>query len=77
MENGGEFFLGMGIIGLILGLVVLVFYIWSIIWAYRDAERKGKPGILVALIVALLAWPMGLLVWLLVRPSREAPPYRH
>ncbi|MEJ8800511.1 hypothetical protein [Pontibacter sp. H249] len=60
---------GLGIFGIIVGLIVLVIYIWSIIWSYKDAERRGKPGLLVAIIVALLAWPLGLLVWLLVRPN--------
>lgn len=68
----GELFLGLGIIGLILGLIGLIIYIWSIIWAYKDAEQRGKPGWLVALIVAFLAWPIGLLVWLLVRPNSKS-----
>ena len=70
MENGdGSFFFGLGIIGIVLALVVLVLYIWSIIWAYNDAERRGKPGWLVAILVALLSWPLGLLLWLLFRPK--------
>ena len=62
---------GLGIFGLIIGLVILVFYVWSIIWAYNDAVKRDKPGWLVALVVAFLAWPMGLLVWLLVRPNNK------
>jgi len=62
----------MGIFGLLLGLLVLILYSWSIIWSYKDAERRGKPGWLVALIVALLSWPISLLVWLLVRPGVKA-----
>ena len=70
MEQGMEtFFAGLGILGIILALVVLVLYVWSIIWAYKDAELRGKPGWLVALLVALLSWPIGLLVWLLFRPK--------
>lgn len=74
-EPVGDFMLGLGIIGMIIGLVILIIYIWSIVWAYRDAERRGKPGWLVAIVVAFLAWPLGLLVWLLVRPS-DRTPYR-
>jgi Na+-driven multidrug efflux pump len=55
------------IIALIVGLVFFVIYIVSLVWVYRDAERRGKSGILVALLVALISWPIGLLVWLLVR----------
>lgn len=67
-----DFAVGLSIFGMIVGLIILLIYFWSIIWAYRDAEKRGKPGWLVAVIVALLAWPLGLLVWLLVRPSDSA-----
>jgi hypothetical protein len=66
-----ELLTGLGIFGLIIALVILVVYLWSIFWAYKDAEQRGKPGWLVALVVAFLAWPMGLLVWLLVRPNNK------
>lgn len=64
-----EFFLGLGIFGIFLGLIIFVVYLWSIVWAYKDAERRGKPGWLIALVVAFLAWPVGLLLWILIRPS--------
>lgn len=57
------------IVSLIIGLLFLVLYIASIVWVYRDAERRGKSGIVVALLVAFISWPIGLLVWLLVRKS--------
>jgi high-affinity K+ transport system ATPase subunit B len=55
------------IVALLVGLVFFVIYIVSLVWVYRDAERHGKSGIVVALLVALISWPIGLLVWLLVR----------
>lgn len=68
---------GFGMFWLVVGLVGLIVYIGSIIWAYRDAERRGKPGWLVALLVALLSWPLSLLVWVLFRPGittyRQSP----
>jgi hypothetical protein len=70
MNQGGDgFFFGFGIVGLLLALVLLALYIWSIVWAYNDAERRGKSGVLVALLVALLSWPLGLLLWVLFRPN--------
>jgi hypothetical protein len=70
MENGtGDFFAGFGILWLVLGLIVAGLYIWSIVWAYNDGERRGKPGWLVALLVALVSWPLSLLIWLLFRPD--------
>ena len=49
-------------------LGVLLLYVWSILWAYGDAEARNKPGCAVALLVALLSWPIGLLVWIIFRP---------
>ncbi|NDK55836.1 hypothetical protein [Pontibacter fetidus] len=66
MEN---FFAGIGLVGLILGLAMFILYCWSVVWAYKDAQRRNKPGWLVAIMVALLAWPIGLVVWLIFRPS--------
>lgn len=50
-------------------LVVLGLLIWSLIWVYHDAEKRGKSGWLVALLVFLLEWPISLLVWLVFRPD--------
>lgn len=64
---------GMGIIPTIIALCItlplLAVFIWSIVWAYNDAERRGKSGCLVALLVFLLTWPVGLIIWLLIRPE--------
>ena len=57
------------ILFLLMGLLGVALYVASIVWAYRDAERRGKSGPLVALLVALIAWPLGVVVWLLVRPG--------
>ncbi len=70
MEDGGFFTSIFAIITMIcVGLPVLALFIWSVIWAYRDAERRGKPGCLVALLVFWLTWPLGLILWLLIRPQ--------
>ncbi len=44
-------------------------YIYSIFWAYKDANQRGKSGWLAALLVFLLSWPVGLIIWLLIRPE--------
>jgi hypothetical protein len=54
---------------IILCLLFLAVYIASIVWVYRDAQRHGKNGVLVALLVALISWPIGLVVWLIVRKN--------
>ncbi len=60
-------------IALVLGLLVIaavvVAYVWTIFWAYRDAKARGMSGVLVALLVALLhPWPLGLVLWYVFRP---------
>ena len=56
---------------LLFFLVPLFLFIWSISWAYGDAEKRGKSGCLVALLVAFLSWPIGLLAWLVFRPGEK------
>jgi uncharacterized membrane protein YozB (DUF420 family) len=61
------------ITGICLGLVFVIVFLWSVIWAYNDAERRGKSGCLVALLVFLLSWPVGLIIWLVFRPEEKPP----
>jgi len=56
------------IAGLLFALVILGLYVWSIIWVYSDAENRGNSGCLVALLVMLLGWPIGLIAWIAFRP---------
>lgn len=55
------------IVAVVVGLVILGLYIWSIVWAYKDAKRRDQYPILVALMVAFLSWPLGLIIWILIR----------
>jgi len=57
----------------LLGLGLFIVYLWSIVWAYGDAEYRGKSGCLVALLVMLLSWPIGLIIWLVFRPEDVHP----
>lgn len=51
----------------------LVIWVWSVFWANEDAKRRGGPPLFVALVVALIPWPFGLIVWLVLRPPRFFP----
>ncbi len=53
--------------GILIG-GVLILYLWSGVWVYRDAEKRGKPPWLVTLLVLLLSWPLSLALWVLLRP---------
>lgn len=69
MEEGTEMILGLGLFGLLIALIGLILYVWSIIWAYKDAKHRRRSGILIAILVAFVAWPIGLIIWLVIRPS--------
>ena len=43
----------------------------NVIWAYRDANARGRSGVLVALLVLLAPWPIGVVAWILLRPKLE------
>ena len=47
--------------------IAILLYFGIICWSYVDADRRGKPGILVALLVAI-ALLLGLILWLIFRP---------
>ncbi|MCA9929949.1 MAG: hypothetical protein KC419_15805 [Anaerolineales bacterium] len=52
-----------------IGFPMLAIFIGSVFWAYQDAENRGKSGCLVALLVLIATWPIGLIIWLLIRPG--------
>lgn len=52
----------------VIALILLVIQIGVLIWVYTDAERRGKSGCLVMLLVFFLAFPAGLIAWLIFRP---------
>lgn len=59
--------LGLLLVLLLYVLVTLPVWVATLVWVYRDAERCRKSGVLVALLVGLVMWPVGLLVWLILR----------
>jgi L-cystine uptake protein TcyP (sodium:dicarboxylate symporter family) len=71
-----EFFMGLGLtICLALIIIPLIIAILLCIWIYKDAEKRGKSGVLwvILLIVAtlflsLIGLIIVLVIWLVVRP---------
>ena len=49
-------------------IAAAVLLIANVIWAYRDARERGRSGILVGLLVLLIPFPLGVIVWLIFRP---------
>jgi hypothetical protein len=66
--------IGVGIIlfFVLISLLFMVFHIVSIVWAYRDAIRKGNEPIFALGVAALIFFfpIIGLIVYLLIRSSR-------
>lgn len=58
---------------IIIGLALA--WLLSGLWAARDAVSRGKSGLLVSLLVLFLAWPLSIVLWIIVRPDDECPPF--
>jgi hypothetical protein len=62
MGHNMLFSMGISLVGLL--------YLGSIVWAAIDASARGRSGCLIGLLV-LFTWPLGLLLYLLLRPEPE------
>jgi len=62
---------GVAIVAVAVAFVAALLFllISSLVWVYRDANLRGKPGWLVALLVFLFDWPFSLLMWCVFRPA--------
>ncbi len=47
-------------------VLMMVLYIVSLVWVYKDSEKRGKTGCLWLLLVCF-TWPFGLLAYYLLR----------
>lgn len=52
-----------------MGLFWLIVWVICGIWAASDAASRGKSGCL-AFLLLLLGGPIGLIIWLLIRPEK-------
>lgn len=70
MDNSNGILNGILSVVTVIGFLGLLFiFLWSIVWVYHYATRRGKPGLLVVLLVLMFGWPMSLLLWWLFRPA--------
>lgn len=58
----------------ILGIIYVAVLIGSLVWLYSDAEARGKSGCLLVILILLIAWPLGIVIWLIARPPLTAKP---
>lgn len=57
-----------------LGVALVATHVATLAWVYRDAKRRGMHAALVAVLVGVTLFPVGVLVWLAVRPDVEDAP---
>lgn len=57
---------------LIFALIWFIIWILVAVWVYKDAQKRGKNGILWVIIVILLGL-IGLIIYLVVRGEKTAP----
>ncbi|MFO7975966.1 MAG: hypothetical protein R6V12_15180 [Candidatus Hydrogenedentota bacterium] len=74
MGNADVGNLVLSVIAVIGIAAILALPIISAVWAYGDAERRGKSGCLVAILVLFLSWPLGFILWLVFRPEDQRYP---
>ena len=67
--------------GIVWFSVIVLLAVWagSVAWVWRDANQRGQPGFIVAVLAACLVWPISLLIWAAARPglAGEIARYRH
>ena len=59
----------------LLILVFLIFWVWTGAWAYSDAKLRGRPPLLVSMLVLFVGWPISLAAWVALRPEKIRPPF--
>lgn len=76
MNDGMSGFSGIGIgivlVFVVISLLFLVFHIVSIVWAYRDAIKRGNEPMYALGVAALIFFfpILGLIVYFLIRSNR-------
>ena len=61
-------FLGVGMaVCAVISIIWLVIWILVGIWVYKDAEKRGKSGVLWLILVIILGI-IGIIIWLVIRP---------
>lgn len=77
MASFGPHF-GFGIIEMILLFMVALFAlsipVITALWIYKDASRKGDQSAAIWAVGSAIAWPIVLIVYLLVRDQRQDYP---
>ncbi len=55
-------------------LLVGMLYAGSLCWVFRDARRRGHHPWMAVMFVMVVAWPLSLSVWILLRSEITLAP---
>lgn len=58
----------------ILALVIMALVVFTAVWVYRDATSRGNKDAAIWTVGSLIAWPIVLIVYLIVRPGGQDKP---
>lgn len=54
------------LLGSLITVLLILLYLFSLVWVYRDSEKRGKTGCMWSFIV-FFTWPIGLFLYWLLR----------
>ncbi|MEO6054154.1 MAG: hypothetical protein ABIP97_09095 [Chthoniobacterales bacterium] len=57
------------VIILLIVTSTLYLYFLSLRWLHRDAKKRMRNSLRITIAVAVLFWPLGLLIWVIFRPA--------
>ncbi|MBA3882056.1 MAG: hypothetical protein H0X73_04895 [Chthoniobacterales bacterium] len=63
--------LGCGLVPCIIGLAISI---GLAVFVYKDATKRGMDNVVLLTIVTVITGPLGLVIYLLMRPKGNPPP---
>ncbi len=57
----------------LLTMAAMVLWLANAVWAFRDARRRGRSGVLIGALVAF-TFPLGAALWFFARPNEAIAP---
>jgi RsiW-degrading membrane proteinase PrsW (M82 family) len=61
-------FVALALFSSIVGVVLV-----SLVWLFCDADKYGQPGFIWVVVTLFFAYPLGLIIWLVMRASSKSP----